>query len=162
MNYKKLIIVILILYILYNCFKVREGFISKNKTGNNLREFICKNINIGGKTKINIDSFDYDDALKCKKNFRYKSVGSNSEKKIKDCQDNYNMLTLSKKDKANYFPAITRLNTLSNKDKFNHQEIKTIMNCHLLNHKINKFQYVKDIYGKGKFSEKFTIDLVFI
>ena len=165
MNYKKLIIVLLILYILYNCFKVREGLgliniTSKNhsRKGEVLRKNICENINIGVDT-INIQSFDYDNALKCnkksrnKQNFRYKSVDSNSKKIIQECSP-------GDEDKDTYFPEIDNLKdkSPSNDTKFNDEEIKTIMNCHIFNNKFDKSQYVNDIYGEGKFSKKYTID----
>ena len=153
MNYKKLIIILLILYILYNCFKVREGLIigkdSYSNEGDTFRKKFCDLIGEKVNKRVNITNFNYNNVHLCK-DFTYKNF---KDAHMRKCSNKVAGIYDKKND--NYFKNIKKI---KNKQLFNPDEIITIMNCRLINElnmddKDLRKQFITNIY-EDEFSEK--------
>ena len=156
MNYKKLIIILLILYILYNCFKVREGLIigkdSYSNEGDTFRKKFCDLIGEKVNKRVNITNFNYNNVHLCK-DFTYKNF---KDAHMSKCSNKVAGIYDKKND--NYFKNIENIKKIKNKQLFNPDEIITIMNCRLINElnmddKELRKQFITNIY-EDEFSEK--------
>ena len=170
----KLLILIIFIYILYNCLKIDEGFISfssSKKIGENKRaEIASALLNSGGDNgkKINVKPINYDgdkNNFVCKNNFYFTD---RSSKYLSECEKNVNIALKEKKIKKENLP-FSNNNfsnfTLNGTDGgMNLNDIQNYMNCYILGDTKgiedkynNNFYSDKDILGKKAFYDKHTI-----
>ena len=170
----KLLILIIFIYILYNCLTFKEGFISftsSNKVGEKKRAEIASALLYSGGDsgkKINISPIDYNgnkNNFVCKNNFYFTD---RSSKYLSECEKNVNDALKEKKIKKENLPFYNNnfSNLTLNKTSggMNLNEIQNYMNCYILgdsnsvDEKYNNNYYTdKDILGKKAFNDKHTI-----
>ena len=123
----------MLMYILYICFRNREGLVinsnlKQNKKGKDLRtNYILKLLNGLKDNRINITDYDYNNSNLCRTNNYYYYTPDNNY--IQDCKTNINKIKGNTDYK--YLPNINDINLNQNKS-MNINSLTDSMNCHIL------------------------------
>ena len=165
MNYiYKLLIIILIVYILYNCFRTREGLVinsnlKQNKKGKDLRTNYILKLLIGLKdNRINITNYDYNNSNLCRTNNYFYYTPDNNY--IQDCKTNINKIKGN--EEYNNLPNVNNINLNQNKS-MNINSLVDSMNCHILSKTIgnpvgyNNDNVSNDDIQKEYINNKYTL-----
>ena len=154
MNYiYKLLIIILILYILYNCFRTREGLtLNNSKNGKLLRNKILLLLGSINNNRININDYDYNTSNLCKtNNYYYYTPDSNY---IQDCKNNLTKIKSISEYKD--LPNSGDINIHTNKS-MSIDSLVNAMNCHVLSKTMgNPTLYNKDTITENEIQDSYS------